>query len=346
MIKLSQNELRYKLPEKISNINLSQEECSSYDGAKELNKKAIDNIRKRFNVSSQNSIYLDYGAEKILMQIFNTLNKESKVLISNITWSYYLKLIKAHTKNVDTYKIDEEQSSYNFNVEDLQSKIKNGNYNMVVITTPLNPTGNSIEQSRLSETLELCNDVDLVLLDEAYHGFDDSYNNQFLSDLVEKHDNLISVRTFSKLYAIAGIRIGYAISNSSLDTKFPDYNTYLGYSSFNSKTIISCLNHQNFYKDIQEKINSDKQALYDFFSQQKNWNAYKSNTNFILIKIPYQRKQELKNYLKDKIAIKFFPENDQNLKDKIRISIGTQKETQIVIEEFQEFIKQKENGNI
>ena len=62
----------------------------------------------------------------------------------------------------------------------------------------------------LSKTLELCNDVDLVLLDEAYHGFVDNYN-KFLSDLVEKHDNLISVRTLSKLFGTAGIRIGYAI---------------------------------------------------------------------------------------------------------------------------------------
>ena len=60
-------------------------------------------------------------------------------------------------------------------------------------------------------------DADLVLRDEAYHGFVDNYNDQFLSDLVEKHDNLISVRTLSKLFGTAGIRIGYAISNRSLD---------------------------------------------------------------------------------------------------------------------------------
>jgi len=341
MIKLSQNELRYKLPEDISNINLSAEESSSYDGAKELTKKAIDKIRERFKVSSRNSIYLDYGAEEILMQIFSILNEESKVLISNITWNYYYTLIKQNTTNIDTYKIEEEQNTYNFDVKDLQSKIKYGNYNMVVITTPLNPTGNSMNQTSLSETLELCSDLDLVLLDEAYHGFDDSYDNQILSNLVEKHDNLISVRTLSKLFGTAGIRIGYAISNNKLNSKFQAYNRYLGYSSFHAKTIISCLNHQNFYKDIQDKINSDKQDLYDFFNQQKDWNAYKSNTNFILIKIPYQRKQELKDYLKDKIAIKFFPEDDQNLKDKIRISIGTQEETQIVIQEFKKFINQK-----
>ncbi|MBI96256.1 hypothetical protein CL656_03840 [bacterium] len=343
MIKLSQNELRYKLPENITNIKLSQEECSSYDGAKQLNKKAIDKIRESFNVSSENSIYLDGGAENILIQMFSTLNEESKVLISNITWNYYYTLIKDHTTNIDTYEIEEDKDTYNFNVKDLQSKIKKENYNMVVITTPLNPTGNSIQQSSLSKTLDLCKDVDLVLLDEAYHGFDDSYNNQFLSDLVEKHDNLISVRTFSKLFGLAGIRIGYAISNINLNTKFSSnfrsYNPYLGYGSYESKTIINCLNHQRFYNEIKEKINSDKQALYDFFNEQKNWNAYKSDANFIFIKIPYQRKEELKNYLKDKIAIKFI--DDKNLRDRIRISIGTQEETQIVIEEFKKFINQK-----
>ena len=73
-----------------------------------------------------------------------TLEKESKVLISNINMNYYYQLKVYH--NIDTYKINEEQNTYNFNVEDLQSKIKNENYNMVVITTPLNPTGNLLNK--------------------------------------------------------------------------------------------------------------------------------------------------------------------------------------------------------
>lgn len=87
---------------------------------------------------------------------------------------------------------------------------------VVVVCTPNNPTGTLVPPSELSSLLsEVRSDV-LVAVDEAYIEFTDDPSRNSVIDLVGQHENLMVLRTFSKAYGLAGLRVGYAIAPPSI----------------------------------------------------------------------------------------------------------------------------------
>jgi len=84
---------------------------------------------------------------------------------------------------------------------------------LVYVCNPNNPTGTISERTELVNFVTRIPSSTLVLIDEAYLEYT---KQQSLCDLVETHPNLIVSKTFSKLYGLAGARIGYAIANSSM----------------------------------------------------------------------------------------------------------------------------------
>jgi histidinol-phosphate aminotransferase len=86
----------------------------------------------------------------------------------------------------------------------------------VAVTNPHNPTGTAVAPDALRAFLDAVPPDCLILLDEAYHDFvDDEYRLSGM-DLLSGHPNLVVLRTFSKAYGLAGLRVGYAIAGAAL----------------------------------------------------------------------------------------------------------------------------------
>jgi hypothetical protein len=90
---------------------------------------------------------------------------------------------------------------------------------LIYICNPNNPTGTICEREALVECVTKISQNTIVLIDEAYLDFT---KQQSLSNIVNDHKNIIIVKTFSKIYGLAGARIGYAIANKTID--FTKYN--------------------------------------------------------------------------------------------------------------------------
>jgi histidinol-phosphate aminotransferase len=86
----------------------------------------------------------------------------------------------------------------------------------VAVTNPHNPTGTTVEPDALRRFVDAVPDDCLILLDEAYFDFVEDGLRCTGASIVQDHPNLVVLRTFSKAYGLAGIRVGYAIANPAV----------------------------------------------------------------------------------------------------------------------------------
>jgi histidinol-phosphate aminotransferase len=286
-----------------------------------------------FNID-EDRIILGYGAEDILKQLVQCyLSPGNKLMIPAYSWWYYKAIASEVGGTNIEYPLLKGKNSFYYDIESMLSMIKKENPALVFLSSPNNPTGNSISDDDLGIILDNLNDT-TVALDEAYWA---KGNNMRVTNLVEKYDNLIVIRTFSKLFALAGVRIGYALIGKNMRKFYNMANRYLGYNLLSEKIALAALDSQEYYLEIRSKMEADKALYFNELNALSGFTVYNSDANFILVEIPEEIKESLNNYLKDKgIIIKFMSE--EILNKHLRITIGTQEENRIVIEEIKSFM--------
>jgi len=126
----------------------------------------------------------------------------------------------------------------------------------------------------------------VVIVDEAYY---DSatypFSNETVADLVEKYPNLITVRSFSKSFALAGLRIGYAICSRRNVDMFNKLFSPLGVSSPAYVGAIAALNDLNYYDDVRKKIEENRKYLTEELKK-LGFEVFPSYANFMLARLP------------------------------------------------------------
>jgi len=169
---------------------------------------------------------------------------------------------------------------------------------MIYVCNPNNPVGTYVEDHLLRNFVSECSKKCMVLVDEAYTEFADLPS---LKDLAVKNPNIVVAKTFSKIYGLAGARVGYVIAHPDTINKlsafqpWPDANI----SAVTVAGASAALKDQAFVKDCQEKAVQARQLCYDCFKQ-LSLEYIPSHTNFILFNIgkigaDFSKKMQAKN---------------------------------------------------
>jgi histidinol-phosphate aminotransferase len=297
-----------------------------------------ERLAKEVNLTEK-SVLLGYGAEELLKQaILCYLDKDEKLLIPAYSWWYYKELAsEAGGKNVE-YPLDEGEDSFHYNLDKLIDLYKKEKPRAVLISSPNNPTGNSISLPDLKKLLvELRESI--VIFDQAY-AFDGF--NDHLETLLKENPNLILIRTFSKYYALAGLRIGFALIGDNIQKLSRMTNRYLGFNRLSEEVAIAALDSPEYYKSISDKMKNDKELYYSELGKLKGFKTFKSDANFILVKIPKEIYKDLKEFLNNRgLIIKFM--NEELLNSHLRITLGTEEQNRAVINSIKEFVENRRN---
>lgn len=286
--------------------------------------------------TSEKKILLGYGSEDILKQAVQCyINRGDKIMIPSCSWWYYKKIAEeAEGINVQ-YPIVEGKISFCYDIKAMINIFAEQKPKLVLISSPNNPTGNRLETDQLNFVLEKMKDA-VVILDEAYLLFDETYKTDPVG-LVNKYPNLIIIRTFSKYYALAGIRTGFAFLGDNHEKLSLLSARYLGFNRLSEKIAIAALDSTEYYTAIGRKLAEDMEMLFNELNEISGFKAYKSYANFILVKIPPEIKNSLKRYLTDRnIVIKFM--NEDGLDTHVRITLGTHSQNCALLEMIKTFM--------
>ena len=179
---------------------------------------------------------------------------------------------------------------YNQNLELNKKKIYKSldkKTSLVIISNPNSPTGTYIKIKEIEQILKKAKKFKIkVLLDEAYFGF----SKKSAISLIKKYNNLIILRTFSKAYGLAGLRVGYAISNT---TNIKQLNNTKPMYEINSLGILAAtilLQDKKIKTNYINETKLGKNYLLNFFNEKKI-EYLDSDTNFILFKIKKNKKK-------------------------------------------------------
>ena len=206
------------------------------------------------------------------------------------------------------------------------------------ITNPHNPTGQLWDRESLEELIKK---YKLVICDEAFLSLAPNGENESLIPLTKKFDNLIVIRSLTKLFSIPGLRLGYMISSSTICQNLNRLRDPWPVNSLAIQAGIKLLSNEEEYKkwimQIHKWIDIEKKWLTDELKKISNIKVYESSTNFFLIKSKHSLINCI-NYLSRKKILIRECSSFRFLDNKwARISIQTHEKNKIIALELYKF---------
>jgi histidinol-phosphate aminotransferase len=311
--------------------NLEQLSLYSRDFAKGRKSELSQRLADEIGIPEER-VLLSYGSEDMLKQIVHCyLHQGERLLLPQQSWWYYKKIAKeVHGDHVE-YPLYERGNRFEFDVDEIIRLYNIHKPHLILIASPNNPTGSTMRRDDLTRLIDYCSSS-LIVLDQAYFGFEDSTGNH-LKDLLRTHTRLVVLRTFSKYYALAGLRIGYTCVGAELNHLIEFSARYLGYNQLTEKIALAALSDSGYYERITQYMREDKRAYIEELDKLEGFKAFESDANFMLVRFPVEFKKELQEGLKQRgVIVKFL--DDPGVTDCIRITIGTRDQNSQVIEAF------------
>lgn len=264
---------------------------------------------------NNNQVFVGVGSDDVIGMAFLTFfNSDKPILFPDITYSFY-------DVWADLFKIDYVTKPLNQNFEIMKEDYL-GENGGIIFPNPNAPTAVEMELSYIEEIVKENQDV-VVIVDEAYADFGDVT----ALELVDRYDNLLVVRTFSKSRAMAGMRIGYAIGSEKLisamkSVKF-SYNSY----TMNMTSIdagVAAIQDDAYFKKIVSQILATREDAKKKLSE-LGFTFTDSKTNFLFAKHNTIRAEVIFEELKKRnIFVRYF--NKPRIDNYLRITIGTNQE--------------------
>jgi histidinol-phosphate aminotransferase len=284
-------------------------------------------LSENYGIPSE-QIFVSNGSDEILNFAFMAYGGKGATF-ADITYGFYK--VFSELYGIKT-KIIPLKEDFSLDVE----AFLNGE-GLVVIANPNAQIGKSISLSEVEEILK-ANSENVVLIDEAYVDF----GGTSALPLLEKYDNLLIVRTYSKSRSMAGARLGYAFSSKEIiaDLEKIKYST----NPYNVNRLtqiagVAALKDQKYYDKNCKKIIKNRVNLVQNLSK-IGFEILPSDANFILAKHPGISGEEIYLKLKGRgILVRHF--KDERIKEFNRITIGTEKQMETLIKTLKEITEER-----
>lgn len=277
-------------------------------------------------------VFVGVGSDDVLAMSFLTFfNSKKPILFPDITYSFYDVWAELFRIPYKQMPLDE-----NFRLKIDDYKGENGG---IVFPNPNAPTGIYESLDHVEEIIKNNPDV-IVIVDEAYIDF----GGETALPLIDKYDNLVVVRTFSKSRSMAGLRIGYAISNPELikalnDVKY-SYNSY----TMNRPSLV--LGVESIHDDayFREKVGQIIATRERFVKEiaELGFTCLPSSANFVFATHESIPAKEIFAAAKENnIYVRYF--DKPRIDNYLRISIGTDAEMDAFVAFLKGYVETKQN---
>jgi len=208
---------------------------------------------------------------------------------------------------------------------------------LVYIANPDNPTGTSVGKKVLKTFLEGIGDDQIVILDEAYSGYEDRDDFPKSLDFFREGRKVIIMRTFSKIYGLAGLRIGYGIASEDIISVMNRVRQPFNTNSLAQVAAIAALTDSGHIRKSREMNIEGKEYLYGEF-RRLGLSYVLTDSNFILVRVGNGR-GVYEMLLKEGVIVRAM--DPYRFTDHIRVTIGKPAEIRIFIQKLESVLKRK-----
>tara|TARA_X000001036_G_C20633984_1_gene788313 strand:- start:270 stop:1361 length:1092 start_codon:yes stop_codon:yes gene_type:complete len=288
-------------------------------------------LADQFSVKIDN-VVLGSGSEGIMSSIMRTFLRENDELISaENSFIGFRVLANASGKKVNWIS----KKNYKYDLVSIINAI-NQNTKIIYIANPDNPTGTYITKSEFDSFMLKVPERVLVILDEAYFEYAQNISN-YPDSMVYRYDNVITLRTFSKVHGLAGFRVGYGFAHHELIQNLMKVKLPFEPSSISQEAAIAALDDLE-HLDKTIKLNQSEMDLMVSNLNEIKVDFIPSAGNFITI--VFESRDNVIN------LVQYLLENGIIVRDLIgfglphciRITIGTKDENKIFINKVKEYL--------
>jgi histidinol-phosphate aminotransferase len=276
-------------------------------------------LAKSLNVEPSNLVFGNGSDDLIDIIIKTFVEPDESIVTADITFLEYKIISQVLGRNIITVPL----RYFKYDLESIKKKVDKKT-KLIFISNPNNPTGTYVTKYEIEDFLRGLPENALLVIDEAYDIFIDV--DDFPNSLKYiNNKNVIVLRTFSKQYGLAGLRIGYAIAHPRLCSYMEKVRQPFNINSLAQAAAIACLDDKKFLRRTRKTILEGKSYLYDNLT--KLGIAYvPSVANFILMDIGRDCMEVFRDMLKFGVIVRDMKQ--YGLKNFIRVSIGIRKENE------------------
>lgn len=282
------------------------------------NSNLVKEISKTFKVP-EDRVILYYGIEDFIRNLFSQLNSKKDSILTNENCFAYFDIF-AHFKKLKIHHFRLKEGSHTFesDLEDCLEKVKKYRPKVIIITTPNNPTGHRTLLKDIEKIIHAASKETIFLIDETYFGLYPNNEEKIFQKILVKYPNIAFLRTFSKFYGLAGLRVGFGICGKGFKKMIGYESRFLNFSRILEEAAIAALKSKNFYSKIAKKICRDRDWFIGEVNKLKNFKTFESHGNFVLVKIASKKINLFKKFERREKTIisKWLSKNS------FRISIG------------------------
>ena len=284
-----------------------------------------DALAKKLSVSAK-SITLGNGSNDILELIPRAYvcSKDDEVIFSQYAFVVYPLVTKAIGAKAIVTPANDFGHDLNAMYEAITDKTK-----VIFIANPNNPTGTLLSNEEIYNFLKKVSNEIIVVLDQAYIEYLDV--EDVYIDWLKDFPNLVITRSFSKAYGLAGLRVGYSISSEEIADYLNRIRQPFNVNLIAQEAAIAALSDADFLAE-SVKVNSDGLLQLEEGFRSLGLKFIKSHANFISVKV--SNSMELNQKLLEKGIIV----RPVEMKDYLRISVGTYAENAKFLEILKEII--------
>jgi len=275
-IKMDANENPFDLPKEIKELlaaELLKHPLNRYPDptASELRTKLSEQLRVNIE-----QIVTGNGSDELISYLITAFGRDNaRVVFPTPTFSMYEILARIAGVEVRSTSLTED---FDISVDNLIEQLNPGGTNLVFFSYPNNPTGNCFDRQGIIDILE--RDDTIVIVDEAYYEF----SGKTFLPILNQYPNLVILRTFSKAYGLAGLRVGYMIAHPDIVSEVHKVRLPYNLNSFSQKVALKLLEHSHQATDQISIILKERERIFQKLSQLDSIQPFPTDANFVLFR--------------------------------------------------------------
>ncbi len=283
------------------------------------------------------NILVGNGGDELIFDILLAWGGPGRTLL-DLPPTFSMYGIDAQVTGTEVVRIPRD-AEFEVDGETVLARLSRGDIDVVMISHPNNPTGNIAPETLL---IDILNATDaLVLVDEAYFEF----SRHTMRPHMERHPNLVILRTFSKAFSLAGLRVGYLLGNEEVISELTKVRQPYSVDSFAQWVAASVFRERVVFQQAIRDIMRGRDTLMHGLSSMEEVTVFPSEANFVLFRVEHASalwRDLLHNH---SVLVRDFS-RAPGLDDCLRVTVGSDQENERFLAAVTEVLSQRRASQI
>tara|TARA_A100001015_G_C14947172_1_gene695136 strand:- start:68 stop:1129 length:1062 start_codon:yes stop_codon:yes gene_type:complete len=237
-------------------------------------------LKKFYKINKKFDLLLGDGSDRIIKYCFESFcEKNSEVISTSPCFPMYNVYSKLYETKIISYKINKPVLETNKIISNLNKKTS-----FIILSNPLSPYGFTIDEKNLETLAKNANKYGaLLIVDEAYIEF--SSQKSFLELSMKKNiKNVIIIKTFSKAFGSAGVRVGIGMAHKTLINRMKKFRTMHEISALSDAWINTIIDNYQYVTKYIKKVKKNKNKIFNELNNYENIEILDSESNWVFLR--------------------------------------------------------------